>query len=911
MSTPSSTHLLLTTTVLWSSPLILNPAMVHRMSRIRSPTQEGEPRDSSLSFNWETGSDISELSTLMSTPRSTSPSSPVDTELSSPYSPDRAFPRAPPVTPSERRLTLPLRKKEQPTPSTSQDPEEAIAQRRLAFFSAVRDYVYPLLREESSFRKLVTSIEDSDARIRPNNVIHRQPEGLRAVLKPYQLEGLSFLLYLRENGIGGILGDEMGLGKTLQTLALFQAIKEADDNLNDGNAPFLVVCPLSVLETWVAEVSKWTPELSVMKYHGSAAERDGMKKKLAGQRRKGCLNLPDILLTSYETLLSDVAWFRRVFVWRYLVLDEGHRIKNAKSKRALGLSRIRAHYKLVLTGTPIQNNLTELWSILHWLYPDVFVESSVSMFKDAFSLNDGVFDRLFFEDITEFLKLVMLRREKDSPSLGLSIPNKMEFILSVPLTELQRSLYLKILTGLHQSDFGNSGNMGSRLKDIAHWAGHQDAIPLSPNCPSPRKIKISQNLLMELRKCSIHPYLLDGAMPWPYEVGIDLITQSGKFQVLSKLVQRFVSEQKKVIIFSGFEGALDFCEDMLSLLQTSFDPSRYVRLDGQTPSAVRNLSTYLFRNDERYLVFLISIRAGGEGLNLTCSSTIIFLDEDWNPQQMKQACSRVHRIGQTKPVEIFRIQSRGTVEEQMARRLEKKAYMADRVTERVRSQDNAPSPTGIASFHDMMYSPDALALEANMSYMATYHDGLNDFDSCVIKRVKDPNTSASLTAEEEDAWLETAERVRTNIFDGKILNDRPKYLSTFERQMQTDLRREDRRIGKERTVTIDGFQVSKESIAFNDLKSPKSPSFGPAKTVKSPRLVHEDVSTQSIHLFQATFNPTRPASYVVSATRQTVASARGPSIGNVSAPRAEKVAWDWGLPVHLTTAASVIGQPLK
>jgi SWI/SNF-related matrix-associated actin-dependent regulator of chromatin subfamily A member 5 len=383
--------------------------------------------------------------------------------------------------------------------------------------------------------------------------------------------------------------------------------------------------------------------------------------------------------------------------------------------------------------------------------------------------------------------------------------------------------------------------------------------------------------------------------------------------VLSKLIERFLSDRKKVIIFSGFEGALDLCEDMLSVLQGSFDPFRYVRLDGQTPSAVRNLSTYLFRNDERYLVFLISIRAGGEGLNLTCSSTIIFLDEDWNPQQMKQACSRVHRIGQTKPVEIFRIQSRGTVEEQMTRRLEKKAYMADRVTETVRSQDNAPSSTSVASFHDMMYSTDTLtlALEANMSYMATYYDGLDGLNSCIIKRVGEQHTGASLSAEEEDAWLETAERVRTNVFDGKILNERPKYLSTFERQVQTDLRREDRRIGKERTVTIDGFQVSKESIAFNNLKSPKSPSFGPAKTVKTPRLVHEDVSTKPIHLFQATSNPTRPASYVVSATRQTVASARDPSIGNVSAPRAEKVAWDWGLPVHLITAASVIGRPLK
>ncbi|KAL5357239.1 SNF2 family N-terminal domain-containing protein [Aspergillus floccosus] len=829
------------------------------MAQMKSSTHDKEPRESSLSFLWETGSDISELSTLLSTPRSTSPSSPVDTEVSSPYSPDRPFPRTPLQTPTKRRLTLTVREKEQTSPGESQHPEQAIAQGRLSFFSAVRDYVYPLLKEECLFRKSVTSIEDSDASIRPNIVIHRQPEGLRAVLKPYQVEGLSFLLYLRENGIGGILGDEMGLGKTLQTLALFQMIKEMDDDLNGNHAPFLVVCPLSVLETWVSELGQWTPDLSVMKYHGSATERGEMKKRLTYQKRKRSGSLPDVLLTSYETLLSDVAWFRRVFIWRYAVLDEAHRIKNAKSKRAVGLSKIRARYKLVLTGTPIQNNLKELWSILHWLYPDVFVESSVTMFEHAFSLNDGVFDRVFFDDITEFLKLVLLRREKDSPSLSLSIPNKMEFILSVPLSELQRSLYVKILTGLHQSDFDKFGNAGRRQEDNPRWAGHEDAIPISPDCTSPRKIKISRNILMELRKCSIHPYLLDGVMPWPYEVGTDLITQSGKFQVLSRLIQRFISERKKVIVFSGFEGALDLCEDMLPLIQTSSHPFRHVTLDGQTPSAVRNLSTYLFRHDERYLIFLISIRAGGEGLNLTCSSTIIFLDEDWNPHIMKQACARVHRIGQTKPVEIFRIQSRGTVEEQKARRLEKKAYMAERVMARVRSHDNAPSP-----------------------------------------RVKDQNPGAALTAEEEDAWLETAERVRTNIFDGKILNERPRYLSIFDRQVQTDLRRQDRRIGKERTVTVDGFQVSKESIACNNLVSPKSPSFEPTK-VTATRLVHED----------ATSNPTRPVSCVISATRQTVTSAHDLFTGTVSALKGEKVAWDWGSPVHLTTAVSVIGQLLK
>lgn len=187
---------------------------------------------------------------------------------------------------------------------------------------------------------------------------------LEAKLKPYQLEGLSFLLYLRKNGIGGILGDEMGLGKTLQTLALFQYVVEAEGT---QSSPFLVVCPLSVMDTWVSEASKWTPNLEIVKYHGEARadvkSRFSSRKTvssfyriitslglISGQRYATLIPNPDIVITTYEMLIIDVQWFQRTCTWRYVVLDEGHHIKNAETKRFKALRRIRAEFKLVLTG---------------------------------------------------------------------------------------------------------------------------------------------------------------------------------------------------------------------------------------------------------------------------------------------------------------------------------------------------------------------------------------------------------------------------------------------------------------------------------------------------------------------------------------------------------------------------------
>lgn len=175
---------------------------------------------------------------------------------------------------------------------------------------------------------------------------------VRAVLKDHQRNGLDFLVYLRRNGIGGILADDMGLGKTIQTLALFQHVREQDDLESLEPAPFLVVCPLSVMKTWLSEIEKWTPGMAVIKFHGTAEERERIKVLVRRARslKSDSPDLPDIVVTSYETLISDIVWFQRAFVWKYVVLDEGHRIKNGQSKRAQILGRVRAEFKLVLTG---------------------------------------------------------------------------------------------------------------------------------------------------------------------------------------------------------------------------------------------------------------------------------------------------------------------------------------------------------------------------------------------------------------------------------------------------------------------------------------------------------------------------------------------------------------------------------
>lgn len=288
-------------------------------------------------------------------------------------------------------------------------------------------------------------------------------------MKPYQLSGLSFMMYLYKNGLSGILGDEMGLGKTLQTLSLIQYLKETELTKGRGRQqrPFLVVCPLSVLSSWMAESKRWTPNLKVIRFHGPVAERDRMKKVVVGEidfygnataaaRRKmsrrqkqgGTGQQPlviesdeddgdtgvDLVVTTYDSFKCEQGWFRKVFVWKYVILDEGHMVKNSLSGISQSLQAIKAEYRLILTGTPLQNNLQELWSLLAWLYPEVFTKNTNELFEKSFNLSKGHFSGAVLDDSRKLLELIMLRRMKNSPGVELNLPPKTEVLLFVPLS---------------------------------------------------------------------------------------------------------------------------------------------------------------------------------------------------------------------------------------------------------------------------------------------------------------------------------------------------------------------------------------------------------------------------------------------------------------------------------------------
>ncbi|PYI28469.1 hypothetical protein BP00DRAFT_481076, partial [Aspergillus indologenus CBS 114.80] len=684
-----------------------------------------------------------------------------------------------------------------------------IKRRRNNFLRAKRDLILPLLDNVPDV--LRNSELHGQPTIEQPQRLTLQPEGLRATLKPYQLEGLSFLMYLRRNGMGGILGDEMGLGKTLQTLTLFEHVTETERSSCANPAPFLVVCPLSVLDTWIAEITKWTPNLTPVKFHGSRDQRVMVKKLFSKkQGKEGCFKenvRSTVLITCYETLMADILWFRKVAIWKYVVLDEGHRIKDSTSKRAQAMGKLRAEYKLILTGTPIQNNLGEVWSLLHWLFPEVFTPSSAKLFKDAFSLNEGKFDAAFSNHIKKFLNLIMLRRLKESPQVGINLPPKQVVTLAVPLSKLQHSLYMKVLTGL-------DGALGER------------------------KWKISDNVLMELRKCSIHPWLLNNSTENLDDSVSSLLSCSGKLLALSKLVHHFVfTEKKKVVIFSCFVKALDLCEELLEILQRR-GLFEYVRLDGSTSRAWRRLCVHLFNNLPQFMVFLVSIRAGGEGLNMVGSSVVIFLDEDWNPQVMRQAESRVHRIGQTQPVRIFRLISKGTLEEQMSRRLLKKSYLSSKIIEEERifeaGNGHDYTLTGIDETPPMRLISCEGLQENNLADMKSW-----SFESLIDRCTINSNTGQDLA--NTSSWWEVSERVRTNIFNGRKV-EKLSRSQAFPDDAPCFARAE-RRIGKGRVITIEGFDVTKENLRMH-IASPTTPKSPGMVTLKS--MVNEIVSTMAI-----------------------------------------------------------------
>jgi SWI/SNF-related matrix-associated actin-dependent regulator of chromatin subfamily A member 5 len=596
--------------------------------------------------------------------------------------------------------------------------------------------------------------------VTPYKELEQQPKGVKAVMKPYQLSGLSFLLWLHHNGLSGILGDEMGLGKTLQTLSLVQYLKENDPKAGTGRLqrPFLIVCPLSVLSSWMAETKKWTPGLKAIRFHGPVAERQRLKKIVVGEidqygnmtaqaksklksRRnaagKDVISLDtdsedendvgvDLVVTTYDCFKAEQSWFKTAFVWRYVVLDEGHTVKNDASLISKSLQGIKAEFRLILTGTPLQNNLSELWALLHWLYPEVFGSNTNDLFDKSFNLSKGQYSSEVLDNSRRLLELIMLRRMKTSAGVDLNLPPKTEVLLFVPLTEMQIFWYKRMITKAEQSLLDEifkdvKVKEEQEIKAMKQIEAQEsqlmkieaDALEVLENKALigsdawketkaileqtvRREQELSNNgdgrksdwqklmnLLMQLRKVCNHPYQLSNAEPDPYYTGDHVITASGKFIVLDKLVAELVVKQKKkILIFSGFTKMLDLVEEFLHLRGGDGTSFRSMRIDGSTARARRNLGIRLFNDlNSEFRVMLISTRAGGLGINLASASDVVLLDQDWNPQITLQAEARAHRIGQKNPVTIYKLISQGTVEEQMMGRIQKKLYLSAKVTE--------------------------------------------------------------------------------------------------------------------------------------------------------------------------------------------------------------------------------------
>ncbi|KAI9386395.1 hypothetical protein POPTR_010G019150v4 [Populus trichocarpa] len=466
-------------------------------------------------------------------------------------------------------------------------------------------------------------------------------------LREYQMNGLRWLVSLYNNHLNGILADEMGLGKTVQVISLICYLMETKND----RGPFLVVVPSSVLPGWETEINFWAPGIHKIVYSGPPEERRRLfKEKIVHQKF-------NVLLTTYEYLMNkhDRPKLSKIH-WRYIIIDEGHRIKNASCKLNADLRHYQSSHRLLLTGTPLQNNLEELWALLNFLLPNIFnsAEDFSQWFNKPFESNgDNSADEallseeenlLIINRLHQVLRPFVLRRLKHK--VENQLPEKIE-----RLVRCEASAYQKLLMKRVEENLGSIGNS---------------------------KARTVHNSVMELRNICNHPYLsqlhadeVDTLIPKHFLPPI--IRLCGKLEMLDRLLPKLKATDHRVLFFSTMTRLLDVMEEYLTWKQY-----RYLRLDGHTSGGDRgSLIDRFNQQDSPYFIFLLSIRAGGVGVNLQAADTVIIFDTDWNPQVDLQAQARAHRIGQKRDVLVLRFETVQTVEEQVRASAEHKLGVAN------------------------------------------------------------------------------------------------------------------------------------------------------------------------------------------------------------------------------------------
>ncbi|KEF57841.1 uncharacterized protein A1O9_05762 [Exophiala aquamarina CBS 119918] len=631
-------------------------------------------------------------------------------------------------------------------------------------------------------------------------------------MKQYQLEGLEWLKSLWMNGLCGILADEMGLGKTLQAISMIAFFRE-----HNIAGPFLIAAPLSTVRNWVEEFKRWTPTINTILYHGSKDEREQMRRKSMKMSHQSQPEFP-IVVTSYEICMNDRKFLGN-YQWRYIIVDEGHRLKNMNCKLIKELMTYNSANRLLITGTPLQNNIAELWSLLHFLLPEVF--NDLDSFERWFDFSSVLEDKVEGKNVKRksnlvstmhaILKPFLLRRVKTD--VESSLPKKREYILYAPLTPEQKDLYREILSGTSRTYLEGKAverieakSRSTSLKRKANGSGRstpaksvkqsRESTPASVRSAASRRggRKTARMSYRDVTDREFHARLLeiemgndnvslDRASPtadsqdissdeaeeleraqtlklakkeisskklqnpimqarlacnsphnfyWPWkpttvaeeesgdypQVDESLITSSGKILLLDTLLPRLFKLGHKVLIFSQFKTTLDILETYAVELRGW----KACRIDGSVAQEDRYTQITNFNVDKSYNVFFLSTRAGGQGINLTAADTVILFDSDWNPQQDLQAMDRAHRIGQTKPVIVYRLATRGTVEETLLYKADGKRKLEKLVIQKGKFKSLLSSTQGLSGT-DAEELKGALANEDFEKYDIPHTDG--------------------------------------------------------------------------------------------------------------------------------------------------------------------------------------------
>ena len=448
------------------------------------------------------------------------------------------------------------------------------------------------------------------------------PKGINAELREYQTRGFGWLWFLYQYGLNGILADDMGLGKTLQALALLQKAKEK--NKKEAS---LVVCPTSVVFNWENEIEKFAPGLNCLKLSGT--DRKELFKEIPKY---------DIVITSYALVRRDIKELKK-HEFRYVILDESQNIKNADSQTAQAVKELKCKHKLALSGTPIENRLEELWSLFDFLMPGFLFDKSEFNYRYVNPITERE-DKTVEKRLKSQIYPFILRRMKRD--VAKDLPDKIENVAYCELTPEQKDFYMEVLDSTKEELFKSIEEHGIEKSRMSIFSA-----------------------LLRLRQICCHPKLYD-------KENIKGIKESGKFEQLKEMLKEIVAEGHRVLLFSQFVDMLDIIKEWLER-----EGIKHEYLTGKTKN--RQEAVENFNTDPTIPIFLISLKAGGTGLNLTGADYVIHYDPWWNPAVEDQATDRAYRIGQTKKVFVYRMITKGTVEEKIQKLKSRKRDLVDSV----------------------------------------------------------------------------------------------------------------------------------------------------------------------------------------------------------------------------------------